>query len=41
MHGLKKAGIEVDRKVLSDLAINDTAAFTALAEKARSALDAA
>ena len=41
MHGLKKAGIEVDRKVLSDLAINDAAAFTALAEKARSALDAA
>jgi large subunit ribosomal protein L20 len=41
MHGLKKAGIEVDRKVLSDLAIHDSAAFTALAEKARSALDAA
>ena len=41
MHGLKKAGIEIDRKVLSDLAINDAAAFTALAEKARSALDAA
>ena len=41
MHGLKKAGIEVDRKVLSDLAIHDAAAFTALAEKAKSALDAA
>ena len=41
MHGLKKAGIEIDRKVLSDIAINDTAAFTALAEKAKSALDAA
>ncbi len=41
MSGLKKAGIEVDRKVLSDLAIHDAAAFTALAEKARSALDAA
>ncbi len=41
MNGLKKAGIEVDRKVLSDLAIHDAAAFTALAEKARSALDAA
>jgi large subunit ribosomal protein L20 len=38
---LKKAGIEIDRKVLSDIAINDTAAFTALAEKAKSALDAA
>ena len=41
MSGLKKAGIEIDRKVLSDLAINDSEAFTALAEKARSALDAA
>ena len=41
MHGLKKAGIEVDRKVLSDIAIHDAAAFTALAEKAKSALDAA
>jgi large subunit ribosomal protein L20 len=41
MHGLKKAGIEVDRKVLSELAVNEPAAFTALAEKARSALDAA
>jgi large subunit ribosomal protein L20 len=41
MHGLKKAGIEVDRKVLSDLAIHDAAAFTALAEKAKSALEAA
>ena len=41
MHGLKKAGIEIDRKVLSDIAINDAEAFTALAEKARSALDAA
>ena len=41
MHGLKKAGIEIDRKVLSDIAVNDAEAFTALAEKARSALDAA
>ncbi|MBA3644923.1 MAG: 50S ribosomal protein L20 [Gemmatimonadaceae bacterium] len=41
MNGLKKAGIEVDRKVLSDIAINDPSAFQALAEKARSALDAA
>ena len=41
MHGLKKAGIEIDRKVLSDIAVNDSAAFTALAEKAKSALDAA
>ena len=41
MHGLKKAGIEIDRKILSDIAINDAEAFTALAEKAKSALDAA
>src|SRR4030081_664152 len=41
MHGLKKAGFEVDRKVLSAIAIHDAAAFTALAEKAKSALDAA
>ena len=41
MSGLKKAGVEIDRKILSDLAINDSEAFTALAEKARSALDAA
>ena len=37
MNGLKKAGIEVDRKSLADLAVHDPAAFTALAEKARSA----
>jgi large subunit ribosomal protein L20 len=41
MHGLKKAGIEIDRKVLSDIAINDAAAFGALAEKAKSAVNAA
>jgi len=41
MNGLKLAGIEVDRKILSDLAISDPAAFTVLAEKARSALTAA
>src|SRR5215208_5112442 len=41
MNGLKLAGIEVDRKILSDLAINDAAAFGALAEKARAALNAA
>ena len=37
MSGLKRAGIEVDRKILADLAVHDPAAFTALAEKARSA----
>ena len=41
MNGLLKAGIEIDRKILSELAISDPAAFTALAEKARSALSAA
>ncbi|HEU4747069.1 MAG TPA: 50S ribosomal protein L20 [Gemmatimonadaceae bacterium] len=41
MHGLKKAGIEIDRKVLSDIAINDPTAFGALAEKVKSALEAA
>jgi large subunit ribosomal protein L20 len=41
MSGLKKAGVEVDRKMLADLAVRDPAAFTALADKARSALNAA
>src|SRR4051794_34590266 len=35
--GLAKAGIEVDRKVLADLAVNDQAAFGALVEKAKAA----
>jgi large subunit ribosomal protein L20 len=39
MEGLKAAGIELDRKVLSDIAIKDEAAFTALVEKAKSALE--
>jgi large subunit ribosomal protein L20 len=41
MNGLKKAGIEVDRKILADIAVHDPAAFTALVDKARSALSAA
>ena len=41
MNGLRKAGIEVDRKILADLAVKDPAAFTLLAEKARTALNAA
>jgi len=41
MNGLRKAGIEIDRKILADLAVHDPAAFTALAEKARTALNAA
>ena len=38
MNGLKKAGVQLDRKVLSDLAINDPAAFTAITEVAKKAL---
>ena len=38
--GLNAAGIEVDRKVMSDLAITDAAAFTALVHAAKAALDA-
>jgi large subunit ribosomal protein L20 len=41
MNGLKKAEVEVDRKILSDIAIKDPAAFTALAEQAKKALAAA
>ena len=41
MNGLRKAGIEIDRKVLADLAVRDPQAFTALADQARSALSAA
>jgi large subunit ribosomal protein L20 len=41
MNGLKKAGIEVDRKILADLAVRDPQAFSALAERAKSALTAA
>ncbi len=38
INGLTKAGVEVDRKVMSDLAIREPAAFTALVEKAKAAL---
>lgn len=40
MNGLKRAGIEVDRKVLADIAVQDSAAFGALAAKAKAALAA-
>ena len=36
--GLNAAGIEVDRKVLADLAVTDAAAFTALTDAAKAAL---
>jgi large subunit ribosomal protein L20 len=39
--GLRKAGIEVDRKILADIAVRDPQAFGELADKARSALNAA
>ena len=38
IHGLKKTGIELDRKMLADLAVNDAAAFKSLAEQAKGAL---
>lgn len=38
MHGLNLAGINLNRKVLADLAVNDAPAFTALVEKAKAAL---
>ncbi len=39
--GLKAAGVEVDRKILADLAVTDTAAFAALVEVARANVPAA
>jgi large subunit ribosomal protein L20 len=41
MAGLKAAGIELDRKMLADLAVNDPAAFSAVAAQAKAALDQA
>ena len=38
MNGLKKAGIDLNRKMLSEIAINDPAGFTAIVEKAKAAL---
>lgn len=38
MHGLKLAGIELDRKVLSDLAIHEATAFKSLVDQAKAAL---
>ncbi len=38
MNGLNKAGVTLNRKMLSEIAINDAAAFTALVEKAKAAL---
>ena len=38
MHGLKLAGVEINRKMLAELAVNDNAAFVALVELAKSKL---
>jgi len=38
--GIKKASIEIDRKVLADLAVNDPAAFASIVEKAKASLAA-
>ena len=39
MNGLKKAGIEMNRKMLADLAVNDATAFAALVKSAKTALE--
>ncbi len=39
MNGLKKAGVTLNRKMLSEIAINDSVAFTALCDKAKAALN--
>ena len=38
MNGLKRANIELDRKILADMAMNDASAFTALVAQAKAAL---
>lgn len=38
IHGLNKAGIELDRKILADMAMNDAPAFAKVAEAAKAAL---
>jgi large subunit ribosomal protein L20 len=38
IHGLKTAGVELDRKILADIAVRDAAGFTALVEQAKAAL---
>ena len=40
MHGLKLANIDLNRKVLADIAVNDPAGFTALTEQVKNALNA-
>jgi large subunit ribosomal protein L20 len=38
MNGLKLAGVQINRKMLADIAVNDPKGFTAVAEKAKKAL---
>ncbi|MGH7902570.1 MAG: 50S ribosomal protein L20 [Candidatus Dormibacteraceae bacterium] len=38
MHGLRQAGVEIDRKVLADLAVRDSASFARLVEVAKNSL---
>jgi large subunit ribosomal protein L20 len=38
IHGLKMAGVELDRKILADIAVRDAAGFAALVEQAKNAL---
>src|SRR5580692_1581031 len=40
MHGLKAAGVEIDRKMLADIAVKDAGGFTQLAEQAKASLGA-
>ncbi len=40
IHGLAAAGVELDRKVLADLAVNDPGAFASLAQTAKGGLEA-
>ena len=41
IHGLKKSGVELDRKILADLAVKDPGAFKSLAEQAKASLGGA
>ncbi len=41
MDGLKKSGLEIDRKILADIAVRDPQAFGAIADQARAALEKA
>ena len=41
IHGLKAAGVELDRKILADIAVRDPAGFTALVAQAKQALNSA